>query len=160
MSKSEPSDLAAVKARLDARREDILVGESDAIYREIFERSPISIWVEDWSPAKAMIDRLARRGVKDWRRYFERRPDQLIAAANIIEVTDISDGALDIYRASNKEELVYSTRGEEMSPTELATFLDQIVAFAEVFLFKPTGSSEDSVRMNEISFLTTNSYHG
>ncbi len=131
MSKATRNDLAAVKARLDARREDILVGESDAIYREIFERSPVSIWVEDWSPAKAMIDRLARRGVKDWRRYFKRRPDQLIAVANIIEVTDISEGALEIYRAPSKEALVASTRGEEMSPTELAAFLDQIVAFAE-----------------------------
>lgn len=84
MSEGTDTHREEVKARLDPRREELLSSESEALYREIFEHAPISIWVEDWPRVKPMMDRLARRGVKDWRRYFRRRPDQLINAANAV----------------------------------------------------------------------------
>ena len=59
MSKGTDTQREEVKARLDTRREELLSSESEALYREIFEHAPISIWVEDWSAAKAMINRLA-----------------------------------------------------------------------------------------------------
>ncbi len=131
MSKATDTHREEVKARLDPRREELLSSESEALYREIFEHAPISIWVEDWSAAKAMMDRLARRGVKDWRRYFRRRPEQLINAANAVFAVDVSQATLDVYRATSKEDVTDTTSGENMSPDELATFREQLIAFAE-----------------------------
>ena len=105
MSKGTDTHAEDMKARLDTRREELLSSESEAIYREIFEHSPIAIWVEDWSRVKAMIDQLARRGVKDWQRYFERRPDQLIKANSLCEVVDINAATLSVYGATSKEEV-------------------------------------------------------
>ncbi len=131
MSKGRATRLKDLRIEMDSRRERLLLGESDAIYREIFEHSPVSIWVEDWSRVKTMIDRLARRGVKDWRRYFERRPDQVIKAADVIDVIDVSAATLAIYRAKSKEDVVESTGGEEMSAGEREAFREQLIAFAE-----------------------------
>ena len=99
-------------------------------YREIYESAPVSIWVEDWSRVKPIIDGLARRGVKNWRRYFERRRDRVIEAANAIEVIDISAATLRIYGAENKQEVIVSARGENMDPGELITFCEQLASFA------------------------------
>ena len=54
-----------IKAGSDSCREAILSSGNEARYREIFEHVPVSIWIEDWSRVKTMIDGLARRGVKD-----------------------------------------------------------------------------------------------
>ncbi len=72
-----------VTAPLGSGGEERLSSQREELYSEIFEDSPVAIWVEDLSRIKAMIDRLARRGVKDWRRYFERRPDQLVKIADL-----------------------------------------------------------------------------
>ena len=116
---------------LGAGGEQRLSPQRDELYRKIFDDSPIAVWVEDWSRVKAMIDQLARRGVKDWRRYFERRPDQLINAVNVAVVVDVSQAALDTYCATSKKDVIFTIRGKEMSPEELATFREQLIAFAK-----------------------------
>jgi len=44
-------------------------------YRTLFEHVPISIWEEDWSAVKPIIEELGRRNVFDFDRYFHDRPD-------------------------------------------------------------------------------------
>ena len=108
-----------------------LSSQREELYRAIFEDSPVAIWVEDWSRVKMMITRLARRGVKDWRRYFERRPDQLIKAADLREVVDVSAATLSVYGATSIEDVLKSSTGAALTAGELKSFCDQIVAFAE-----------------------------
>ena len=50
---------------------------SESIYRELFDSFPIGIWEEDWSRIKEMIDKLKKRGVTDWHRYFSRQKDRV-----------------------------------------------------------------------------------
>ena len=131
MNKARDAYLDAIEARLDARREDLLVHESEALFREIFEQLSVSIWVEDWSRVKAIVDRLKRRRVRNWRRYFENHPDRVVSAADAILVTDLSKATLDIYRATSKAVVVVSTLAAEMVPEELRAFREQLIAFAE-----------------------------
>ena len=103
---------------------------SEGLYREIFEHASVAFRVEDWSRVKVMIDRLRRRGVKDWRRYFKRRPEQLVKAINSCKRIDVNAAALRISRASSKAEDRISTAGAELTAGEQEQFLDQITAFA------------------------------
>ncbi len=100
--------------------------QREGLYREVFEHSPVVIRVEDWSRVKVMIDGLARRGVKDWRRYFERRPDQLAKAIELCACVDMSAAALSLYRPAGKGKL----REPAADPVaaELTAFRDQIVS--------------------------------
>lgn len=103
----------------------------DSVYHAILDRLPVSIWVEDWSPVKVMIDEVASDGMEDWRRFFEHRPEMTIEAANTIEVIDVNQATLALYRAKSKEEVIDSTLGEQMSRGELKAFREQLIAFAE-----------------------------
>jgi diguanylate cyclase (GGDEF)-like protein/PAS domain S-box-containing protein len=130
MSESTERYLQEVSSRLNVRRAAILETESETLYRDIFEQLPISIWVEDWSAAKVEIDRLKRRGVKNWQEYLERRPDLVAELMDAIEVTDVSEATVGIYHANCKADVLVSTLAENMSPQELAAGRDMVVAFA------------------------------
>ena len=131
MSDEKDTYFGEVKPLLAARREEFISREGKAVYREIFDQLPIPISVEDWSAVKTMIDQLARRRVRDWRRYFERHPDKVIEAANVIDVNDISQATIEMYHASCKEEVVIDTREKRVTREEPETFREQLIAFAE-----------------------------
>ena len=115
----------------ERKRAEQALQESKARYREIFEQSPIGIWVDDWSMAKKMIDGLARRGVKDWRGYFHRRPEQLAKAYDLGHPTEISQAILEIYRAPTKQAVIDATVSETATPEMLEGFLAGLIAFVE-----------------------------
>ena len=137
-------------APLEASDEQRLSAHRDDLYREIFDDSPIAIWVEDWSRIKAMIGRLARRGVKDWRRYFERRPDQLIKANSLREVVDINAATLSVYGAMSKEEVLQDYYGAAMTAGELKLSCDEIVAVAGGAARFVTEATEEAFDGSEI----------
>ena len=119
------------RAHKDPRLRDPLSRESTAFYREIFEHSPVPVRVEDWSKVKTTIDGLVRRGVKNWRRYLDRRPEQVIHVINLIDVIDVSAATLKIYDAERKEDVVALTWVENMSAARIEAFRAQLIAFAE-----------------------------
>ncbi|MFP6742938.1 MAG: hypothetical protein VCD33_15150 [Alphaproteobacteria bacterium] len=87
MSESTERYLQEISSRLNDRRATGLESESETLYRDIFEQLPVSIWVEDWSATKVEIDRLKRRGVKNWLKYLERRPDLIACKAPFLCTT-------------------------------------------------------------------------
>ncbi len=100
--------------------------ESEAWFRELFEDSPVSLWVEDWSRVKGMLDGLAAQGVKGLRRYFRDHPDRLREAYDAPEIIDISREALRVYRASSKEELMAVSGSDHADPDDLSGFGEQL----------------------------------
>ena len=102
--------------------------EGEARYRAIFEDSPGAVWEEDWSTVKAMLDDLAKRGVKDLRRYFDRRRDQLIKAYDLALSTEISRATIEMYGAPSKQALIDDTSGAQATASELDGFRDTLVA--------------------------------
>ncbi|MFP6730098.1 MAG: PAS domain-containing protein [Alphaproteobacteria bacterium] len=139
-----------VTAPLRPGGEQRLSSQREELYRETFEDAPVAIWVEDWSRAKSMIDQLARRGVKNWRRYFERRPDQLIKANDLCGEIDVNAATLSIYGATSKEEIMESSEGASLTVGELKLFCDQIVAVAEGADHFVTEATETAMDDSEI----------
>ncbi len=105
-------------------------GSYDNAYSAILDRLPVSIWIEDWSPVKLMVDALAHGGPVAWRRYFEHHPQLIIRAADTIDVIDVNAATLDLYRAKSKADVIDSTLGENMGSGELKAFREQLIAFA------------------------------
>ena len=106
------------------------IRDSDISYQDIYESVPVSIWVEDWSPAKAYTDDLKRRGIDDIEAYFIDHPQQLKDLASMVEVYDVNWTSVTLYRAPNKQALINQTWGMTMSDAELSTFREQVVAFS------------------------------
>jgi PAS domain S-box-containing protein len=115
----------------ERKRAEETLRETEGRFREIFEHSPLSIWEEDWSGVKEIVDRLHQRGVKDLRRYLIRREDVLRDAFDRIEVLRVNQATVDIYGYASEAEVIAMVTADQSSPTELNTFLDQVVAWSE-----------------------------
>jgi PAS domain S-box-containing protein len=111
-----------------ARVEDEL-RDSEAHYRSLFDESPLGVWEEDWSAIKVMLDGLARRGVKDWRGYFQRRPEQLRKAYDLGVATEVNQAVCTIYGAPDKQAVIDMTVSDLVLAGELEGFRDILLSF-------------------------------
>jgi PAS domain S-box-containing protein len=104
--------------------------ESEQHHRELFEAAPFSIVLQDWSGAKAMIDRLKRRGVKDFRRYFRRHPNFLVEASAACKLIDLNAATLENYGAADKQELIAALT-TDYSREPAASWAERLATLAE-----------------------------
>lgn len=79
--------------------------QSEARYRNIFEGTPVSIWVEDFSKVKDEIRRLKKEGVHDLKAYFANHKEHLLQLLNSVTVKDVNEASLLLMEAPTKEEL-------------------------------------------------------
>jgi PAS domain-containing protein len=87
------------------RTERALVA-SEAHARGLFEHSPISLWVEDYSEIKLLLDDLRRQGIMDFELYLAEHPDLVPTCMSKIRVLDVNDYTLKLFGANSKEELL------------------------------------------------------
>jgi PAS domain S-box-containing protein len=100
------------------------------LYKLLFDQSPVSLWVEDFSEIKAYLDGLKNEGVTDVHAYFKTYPDKFHECVSLLKVKDINQATLNIFGAKSKEEMLAGTDiifGEETNNS----FLSSIVAMAE-----------------------------
>src|SRR5690554_6084064 len=81
---------------------------SKSFYRMLFDRSPVSLWVEDFSLIHAYMIALKKEGVEDIRAYFKTYPDKFLDCLKLIQIRDVNDATLTTYKAKSKEELFSS----------------------------------------------------
>jgi len=79
---------------------------SEQRYRELFEQSPVSIWVEDWSRVKPMVDNLRQIVGNEVGAYIEGHPDFVAKAYDAMEAIDINEAGWRLMGAKSKQELL------------------------------------------------------
>ncbi|HEY9058404.1 MAG TPA: sensor domain-containing diguanylate cyclase, partial [Aurantimonas sp.] len=92
-----------VSEREEGRRRLIA---SETFARGLFEHSPISLWVEDFSAVKALIDDIRARGVVDFRTFVDVHPEFVTRCLSEIRVVDVNEHTLELFRASDKSGLL------------------------------------------------------
>ncbi|CAH1688237.1 Diguanylate cyclase (GGDEF)-like protein [Hyphomicrobiales bacterium] len=93
-----------VSEREQARRR-ILVAEEYA--RGLFEHSPVSLWVEDFSSIKHLIDEVRDRGIIDFRVFIDVHPEFISRCMSEIRVLDVNQHTLELFRAPDKATLLH-----------------------------------------------------
>ena len=114
------------------------IKRSEARYRNIFDTAAVSIWEEDFSAVKALLDELERSGVRDLRRHLAEHPEIVRQAIKMVRILDVNDATLRMYGASDKRQLMQSLQAVFVPESERA-FIDEMLAIAEK---KPILSSE------------------
>ena len=79
---------------------------SDSYARGLFEHSPVSLWVEDFSGVKTMLDDLRFRGIEDFRTFTDVHPEFVLRCMSEIRVIDINRHTLELFGAADKPELL------------------------------------------------------
>jgi diguanylate cyclase (GGDEF)-like protein len=92
-----------VTERENARR---ALAESSAYAHGLFEHSPVSLWVEDFSAVKALLDDLKARGIEDLRSFTDVHPEFVERCMSEIRVLQVNQQTLRSFAASDLTELM------------------------------------------------------
>jgi PAS domain S-box len=79
---------------------------SEERYRVVFENSPVSIWEEDFSNVKIILDNLRNNGITDIEDYFENHPGIVKECVESTVINNLNQAALQLHGAKSKEELM------------------------------------------------------
>jgi diguanylate cyclase (GGDEF)-like protein/PAS domain S-box-containing protein len=93
-----------VTERENARRQ-LTVSEEYA--RGLFEHSPVSLWVEDFSSVKQLLDDIRGRGISDFRVFTDVHPEFVLRCMSEIRVIDVNRHTLELFGAPDKESLLH-----------------------------------------------------
>lgn len=79
---------------------------SEHYARNLFDYSPVSLWVEDFSGVKRLLDDARSRGIRDFRVFISVHPDFVSECMEEIRVINVNQQTLSMFAAESQDELV------------------------------------------------------
>jgi diguanylate cyclase (GGDEF)-like protein len=99
---------------------------SESYARGLFEHSPVSLWVEDFSVIKRLLDEVRDRGISDFRVFIDVHPDFVERCMSEIRVIDVNRQTLALFGAPDKRTLL--SRLDEVFRDEMKQhFKEQLI---------------------------------
>ncbi len=112
-----------VTERETARRE---LAISEAYARGLFEHSPVSLWVEDFSAVRQLLDEIRQQGITDFRTFTDVHPEFIARCLSEIRVIDVNRHTLDLFVAPDKKTLL-SNLGDVFREEMQQHFREQLI---------------------------------
>ncbi len=98
--------LVAIEDITARTRAEARVAKSEHYARGLFEDSPVSLWVEDFSAIKRLMDDVRMRGIEDFRVFTQVTPDFALRCMQEIRVIDVNRRTLEMFHAPDKATLL------------------------------------------------------
>jgi PAS domain S-box-containing protein len=114
----------------ERKRAEVVLRESERRYRNIFETAGVSIWEEDFSQVKAVIDELKAQGIRDFRGFLATNPEFVDRAVTMVKIVDVNDVSVELFAAESKAELLVSLH-KVFVPETRDVFVEELIAIAE-----------------------------
>ncbi|NIX76482.1 sensor domain-containing diguanylate cyclase [Microvirga terricola] len=92
-----------VTDRETARRK---LSVSEEYARGLFEHSPVSLWVEDFSSVKRLLEEVRAKGIIDFRVFTDVHPEFVERCMSEIRVIDVNKHTLELFAAPDKPTLL------------------------------------------------------
>jgi diguanylate cyclase (GGDEF)-like protein len=73
---------------------------------DLFDYSPVSLWVEDFSGVKRLLDEARDQGIRDFRVFISVHPEFVSRCMAEIRVIDVNRQTLSMFAASSQDELL------------------------------------------------------
>jgi diguanylate cyclase (GGDEF)-like protein len=89
--------------REDARRAE---AEQRRQAEGVFEHSPVSLWIEDFSRIRVLIEDIRDRGITDFRTFMDVHPEFVRQCMSEIRVIDVNQATLDLFCAKDRSDLL------------------------------------------------------
>ena len=83
-----------------------LLTERETYARNLFELSPVSLWVEDFSSIRLLMDELRERGIQDFSTFMRVHPEFVTRCMEEIRVIDVNQHTLQMFGATSKGDLL------------------------------------------------------
>ncbi len=114
----------------ERKRAEASLRESEERYRALYEGSPVSLWEEDFSQVKLLLDGLRREGVTDFRGYFASHPEFIKACLEGVRITDVNRATLKLFDAQDKS-LFLGAVSRFVNDDGIRDFEEELVNIAE-----------------------------
>ncbi len=115
--------LQDITERVAAQRR---VESSETYARDLFTHSPVSLWVEDFSVVRQLMNDLRERGIEDLRTFINVHPEFVSRCMKEIRVIDINQQTLRMFGAPDKSTLL--TQLDRVFRDEMhASFTEQLI---------------------------------
>ena len=98
--------LVAIENITERTRAEARLAQSERYARGLFEDSPVSLWVEDFSAIKRLIDDVRQRGIEDFRVFTQVHPEFVTRCMQEIRVIDVNRRTLEMFAAPDKPTLL------------------------------------------------------
>ena len=79
---------------------------SEQYARDLFEYSPVSLWVEDFSAIKLLLEGVRAQGIVDFKTFLKVHPEFVSRCMQEIRVIDVNQQTLQMFGAASKEHLL------------------------------------------------------
>ncbi|QXL84468.1 GGDEF domain-containing protein [Comamonas sp. NLF-1-9] len=83
-----------------------LLQDSERQARLLFEHSPVSLWVEDFSAVKRLLDQIRERGIVDLKTFLKVHPEFIDQCMREIRVIDVNRTTLAMFGAPSRQALL------------------------------------------------------
>jgi len=98
--------LVAIEDITQRSRAEMALAEAERYARGLFADSPVSLWVEDFSAIKHLIDDVRAKGIDDFRVFTQVHPEFVERCMQEIRVIDVNRRTLEMFRAPDKATLL------------------------------------------------------
>ncbi len=119
-----------VALAIERKRAEEDLHNSNERYRALFEDSPISIWEEDFSGVKQILEALRQEGVTDFQSYLASHPEVVAECAAQVKVLDVNKATLVLFGAKTKEDML-NNLASVFCDESYVLFQDELVRIAE-----------------------------
>ncbi len=104
--------------------------ESETRYRSLFDDSPTSLWLEDFSEVKRYADDLKASGITDLRAHLAEHPEVVGEFAKRVRIIGVNRATLALYGAESTEQFMDGL-GTILGSDTNETFAREVVALLE-----------------------------
>ncbi len=108
---------------------------SEAYARGLFEHSPVSLWVEDFSGVKRLIDVVRSQGISDFRVFTDVHPEFVHQCMSEIRVLDVNRQTIHLFGAPDKATLLRQL-GDVFRDEMVPHFREQLIDLWDGKLFQ------------------------
>ncbi len=124
--KKQNDELNELSKELSVKNELLL--ESERKFKNLFAKSPISLWEEDFSIVKELVDK-KKKETKDLEQYLNDNPDFVHECINNTKILNINEVTLELLGVANKEDLI-THLSKNFNLKSYETFKKELIALA------------------------------
>lgn len=135
---------SSITAIIERIKIDEQIKESEARFKSLYYDSPISLWEEDFSEVKKILDQKTGRNPGKVMQILENDDKLLYECVDAVKIVDVNDTSMEIYGTSDKSKLLQGLRTIVMDKSN-ELLRNQIVS-----LYDPENFFEGEVLHNTI----------